>query len=108
MIETILNYTLILFLISIAANILTNQFDPLEWIKKKIGLGIEREVYSKYFVIDMIIYTIWKLLNCPGCISYWITVLWFLPGIEGIYLGLISYTLSTWLYNNIFTTKINF
>lgn len=103
-----LNILIILILISIASNIIANQIDPLEWIKNKMGLGQTRELKSGYFFIDTIIYTIWKLLNCNSCISYWITVLYFLPGLEGFYLGLISYAFSSWLYNNVFTTKINF
>lgn len=95
-----------LIVISVTSNIIINQIDPLEWIKDKLGLGIVRKTFSKIKFIDIIIYSIHKILNCVGCLSYWISVVYFLPSLEGFYLGLISYALSTWMYNNIFTTRL--
>lgn len=96
-----------LIVISIFSNIFVHQVDPINWIKEKIGLGYKRKVFSKFKLIDLFIYTIWKILNCPGCLSFWITIGYY-QNIDSIWLGLISYTISTWLYNYIFTTKINF
>lgn len=102
----ILITSITLIIIAILGNVLSSQFDPLEWIKNRLGIGTKREIYSKYFIIDTIIYTFWKLLNCNSCLSYWITVIYFLPSLEGFYLGLISYTISHWLYNKVFTTQL--
>lgn len=96
-----------LLVIALFSNIFTHQVDPINWIKDKLGLGQVRKVFSQYKFIDLIIYTIWKLLSCVGCNSYWITIGYY-QNIDGLWLGLITYGLSTWIYNNVFTTKINF
>jgi len=97
----------ILILISIASNILANDIDPLQWIKNKLGVGPRRELKSDYFIVDTIAYSIWKLLNCNSCLAYWITFVFFLPALDGLYLGLISYALSAWLYKSVFSTSID-
>ena len=95
-----------ILIIAIAANIITNQIDPLNWIKDKMGIGSVRRLKSKYTLIDLIIYIIWKVMNCSPCLSYWITGIYFLPTYEGFILGILTYGLATWIYNNVFSTKI--
>ena len=99
---------IVILIISAAANIISHQIDPLNYLKERWGLGSVRRLKSKYKLIDLIIYTIHKVMNCVGCLSYWITVIYFLPTYEGFIWGLLTYGVSTWIYNNIFTTKINF
>lgn len=96
-----------LLVIAIFSNIFNHQIDPINYLKEKIGLGYKRKVFSQIKFIDLIIYTIHKIFNCSPCLSYWITILYY-QSLEGLWLGLITYTISTWLYNNVFTTKINF
>lgn len=98
---------LTLVIIAIISNIIANQIDPLEWIKNKLGIGYKREIYSRYKFIDLILYTIHKLINCNSCLSFWITIIYYWS-IEGIFYGFISYALSALFYNYVFSTKINF
>ena len=97
---------MILIIISMVSNIITEHLDPLIYIKDKMGLGRIRKLKSDYGFIDMILFTIWKLLNCSLCISYWLTVIYFLPSYEGFYLGFITYGITMFLYNKLFTTSL--
>jgi len=101
---------LTILLISMASNIFVSQIDPFEYIKEKMGLGPIRKLKSGLRFLDLIFYSIHKLLNCVGCVSYWATVGLYLywGSYDGFIIGLLSYGVSTWIYNNIFTTKINF
>ena len=97
-----------LLIISISANLFARYIDPLQWIKQKMGLSTQRLLRSKIKVIDILIYTIWKLLNCVGCIAYWTTVIWFYYNgtFDGFYLGVISYAMAVYIENNILITRL--
>lgn len=101
---------LLIIIIALASNIVVSQIDPLNYLKEKLGLGPVRKIRSWNKYIDIFIYSIWKLLNCPGCVAYWTTVLYYylmLDSLGGFYIGVLSYGLAHWLYNNLFVTKIN-
>lgn len=97
---------LTLIIISCISVIFVNQIVPLEYIKDKIGIGHNRRLLkSNYLLIDWFIFTIWKLSNCPGCVAYWLTLIYF-QNIEALYLGAVSYIISTLIYQQI--NKISF
>ena len=106
-----INLFIILTIIAIISNVIVIDLDPLTWLKDKLGLGTTRKLKSEYKFIDIIFYTIWKLLNCSSCLSYWITVafFYFIGGsLIGLFIGFLTYGISAWLYNYIFIAKINF
>ena len=63
---------LLIVLLSSLWGLLLAHDSLLNQSKDYIGLGPERKTYSNYKLIDFILFMVWKLLNCPLCISYWI------------------------------------
>lgn len=96
-----------LLIISIISLIITEDLDPLIFIKEKLGINKTRKIYSKYKFIDTIIYSIWKVLNCPACLSYHLTWIFYL--LIGSYIGFIygflTYAITRLLYNYLWTTS---
>jgi len=74
--------------------ILASHIDSLEWIKRKLGIAQESTMYSKLFVINTFIQGIKKLLNCPGCISFWTTLIYLGFSIEVLKIALIIYIIT--------------
>lgn len=91
---------LILIIISVFSLVMVDEFEPLLYLKDKIGLGSKRKLKSKYLFIDSIIYTIWKIMNCAPCFSYhstWIIFL-ILGSNWGFIFGFLTYLITKYLY----------
>ena len=93
---------IMLLLSSLWGIVVTEEFIPLQQLKDMIGLGLKRKLYSKYMVIDYIIFLLWKVSGCPMCASYWIfsiTYLCLFGSFIGFIFGVISYFLTFFIKN---------
>ena len=68
-----MDYTMIFFSVCLAI-ILASQIQPLEWLKKQLGLDTNSTLYSQYILINLIINGLRKLLNCAPCLSFWLSL----------------------------------
>lgn len=98
--------TLILALIIISVFSLVLTEEVLPGFKNRIGLGNRRMVRSKYRLVDFIIYTIWKLMNCAPCLSYHLTWIIFLSlgSYLGFLVGFLSFLITKFLYLKVWGT----
>ena len=80
---------LILSIISFSI-IFTSHVVPLEYIKLKIGLSNRSKMYSTNKTINTIILGLRKLLNCPSCFSFWLSLIL----IQDIQLSFIIYIIT--------------
>lgn len=98
---------LMFILCSLWGIIVVDEFQPFQQIKEKIGLGTKRKLFSGYIVVDYIIFLIYKVINCPMCLSYhffWITYLIVYGSVLGIFLGAISYFLTFYIKKTLLIT----
>lgn len=89
-----LEIILMMLLSSCWSIVIVNYFEPLQQIKDRVGLGRKRQLKSDRNIIDYIIYIVWKVLNCPNCMSYhifWISYLISYSSLFGIILGVFCY-----------------
>lgn len=73
-----MNTILLILVCSAWAILILEFFEPFKKLKKKIGLDEERKLKSDIPLVDAIIYTIWKVINCSACFSshlFWISYL---------------------------------
>jgi hypothetical protein len=102
--------TLLLMLLScLWAILMIDYLEPFIYIKNKLGLGYKRKLYSDIKIINLLIYTIWKVLNCPMCLSYhlfWISYLIYYQSPFGIILGVVCYFLTFIIKEKILTIKL--
>lgn len=82
--------------------VFASHVQPLQYFKDKLGLLPNSKLYSQYILINIIIKTFRKLLNCSGCISFWTTLIVLNPSLLSFKLGLIIYCVTLFL-----ETKIN-
>ena len=92
--------TLLILLFSILwATLLTTDTLICQW-KESIGMGRIRNTYSEIKWIDVILFLIWRLINCPLCLSYhifWISYLILLHSPMGLIYGILAYYLTGYL-----------
>lgn len=94
---------------SLWAILLIDYLEPLKYVKNKLGLGSKRKLVSDRIFVDYFIYTIWKILNCPMCLSYhifWITYLIYYGSLLGIILGVVCYFLTFIIKEKIMYIKL--
>jgi hypothetical protein len=100
---------LMMLLSSLAAILIVDEFEPIQYLKNKSGLGRKRRLKSDRKIIDIIIYTIHKILNCSACCSYhifWISYLIYYHSLFGMILGIICYFLTFIFKEKIFTIRL--
>jgi hypothetical protein len=98
-----------LLICSLAALVAVEYFEPFTYIKNKIGLGSKRKLSSDIFLIDILIYSIWKVCNCSSCCSYhiyWISYLIMYGSLYGMIIGVISYFLTFIIKEKIMTINL--
>jgi len=90
----------ILVCISVCSLIIVDDLEPFIKFRNRIGLGPKRLLRSKYKIVDLIIYTIWKVTNCAPCLSYHLTWILFVSfgSWWGFLFGFITYLISKFLY----------
>jgi hypothetical protein len=100
--------SLIFFLIilSVFSLVIVDELEPFLKYKDRIGMGRKRLLRSKYYVIDSIIYIIWKVINCSPCFSYHLTWVVFLclGSWLGFLLGFITFLITKILYLKVWNT----
>ena len=100
---------LLLLLCSCWAIVLVDYFEPIQYFKLKFGLSQKRLLKSDRRIVDILIYTIWKILNCPSCMSYhlyWISSLVFYGNIYGIFYGILCYFITFIIKEKIMYIKL--
>jgi hypothetical protein len=91
------------------AIIIVDYFEPFDFLKKRIGLGRVRKIKSDRPIIDALIYTIHKILNCSFCLSYhifWISYLIYFGSPLGLILGVFCYFITHIIKNKIMTITL--
>lgn len=88
--------------ISCLSIILTGHITPLEYYKSKVGLAIDSKMYSEIFLVNALILGIRKLINCPSCTSFWITLI-----INGLSIYTFKVAIITYIFTHLLNQKIN-
>ena len=98
---------LMFLLSSLWGIVIVDEFQPFIQLKEFIGLGKRRRLFSGHIVLDYVFYLIWKVINCPMCMSYhifWISYLIIYGSVLGIIFGVISYFLTFYITKTLLIT----
>ena len=90
---------IVMFFSIIWGVILATEITPWNTLKDMIGLGTDRKTFSDLPLVDFFLFMIWKLLNCPKCLSYhifWISFLVLTGSWIGLIYGGVVYFLTGW------------
>ena len=101
--------TLMILLSSLWAILIVEELTPYQQLTNYIGLGPIRRLKSEYDVVDYILFLIWKLLNCPMCMSahlFWITYLIAFSSLFGLLLCPIPYFMTFIIKKYILTIRL--
>lgn len=73
----LLNLTIEIFSIVSVSLLVSYNFTPIQKLKEILGLTYPERVWSKNWLLNQIIKNLRYLLNCPMCLSFWISLLYF-------------------------------
>lgn len=100
---------IIIMIISSCWALLLQEFQPYRALLTYLKIGEVRKIISDYWLIDYLLFLIWKVCNCSLCMSahiFWLTVLILTGSFIGVYLCPVVYFLTFWMNKKIVNVSI--